>query len=253
MFKKIIAASAALIMCLSVSGCGSKKSSSQSSETGLPSDIVISENGVSQVFEPEEGAEDYDLGSYRYSKSGIKLYYDEAEVSTELMLELEKYFTCFQNRDYDTYKDMLYPSYAKYFEEFLQRDYGYGMETSFEGHCTDLRNNMITEITGHYPDEMDEETGSNEYTGDFTITRIRGEALELSEGETADSRIQNFLSYLDEVFQRDYYNELKNDADELDYFTFYIMAQGEDGNEHLIVSTFDILFAKKDGKYYTFG
>ena len=51
----------------------------------------------------------------------------------------------------------------------------------------------------------------------------------------------------------DYYNYIREQSDSLKYFTFYIIAEGEDGKEHKIISETDIIFAEKNGKYYTFG
>lgn len=246
---KFTAAAAAVMCLLACASCGKKDEnvsiSVDENQSGSSAE-KIEEGSVGELITPEEGSEEYDLGSYRKSSSGVKLYYED-EIPTELVLALEKYFTCFQDRDFDTYRSVLYPDYAARYSEYLEREYEYDLATSFELNCKGLRKNMVYEITGEYESE------DPEYTGDFTITRIRVEPPELTEDETLDDLKTEFFGYLDEIFDMDYYSYVSEDSDAVDYVTFYIIAEGEDEEEHRIISGFDIVFAEKDGNYYTFG
>ena len=87
--------------------------------------------------------------------------------------------------------------------------------------------------------------------GSFEITRIKAEKP--IEVESEEAGAEEFLDNLDSFFGNNYKESVKNDCDNLRYMTFSVMAKDADGNESLLVSSFYILFAEKDGKYYTFG
>lgn len=246
--KKITAVLACMICLVSCSETENIVSDNSVSQT-----VSVSENGVTDIITPAEDSDEYSLGSYRISESGIKLYYEDTDIPTEIMLTLERYFTAFQNRDFELYKSCLASDYIERYNKYLIENYSdgeeeYNLQSSFELQCNNIRNYMIQEITGTYavPDD-------DTHTGDFKITRIRAENTELLEDETTDGLIENFFEYLNDILDMDYYKYISEQADDLRYFTFYIIAEGEDGEEHRIISAMDIVFAEKDGKYYTFG
>ncbi len=71
-----------------------KSSDKISSDTNDPTETPS--HAAGELITPPEDSEEYDLGSYRISDSGIKLYYEDSEYPAELMTALEKYFTSFQ-------------------------------------------------------------------------------------------------------------------------------------------------------------
>ena len=223
------------------------------SENSVSNTVSMGENGVTDIITPAEDSEEYDLGSYRISENGIKLYYDDTYIPTELMLTLEKYFTSFQNKDFELYKSVLAADYIERYNKYLIENYStdneeYNLQNSFELRCQYIRNYMIQEILGTY--EIPED---DTHTGDFKITRIKAEETTLFEGETLDGLTEKFFQDSNDNFEMDYYNYIKEQSDSLKYFTFYIIAEGEDGEEHRIISEMDIVFAEKNGRYYTFG
>lgn len=237
-FKKITAVLVGIACLFCLASC----------EKDADSSVSIGENGVGELITPDEKAEDAGLGSYRLDKNGIKLYYDDTTISPELMLALENYFLSFQNGDAEAYKNAVYPDYAERYNAYLEENMNYSIDSSFEAQCSNIRGFMLDELYA----SSDSENTEN-FTGDFKITRIRGERPPLDEGQTEESRIKDFFSYLDNVFDMDYYNFVAEQADGFEYLTFFIIAEGEDGEEHLIIRETDIVFAEKDGKYYTFG
>lgn len=246
--KKIAAVFAAAACMLCCASC-------EKNRTPVSESVSIGENGVSELITPEEESEEYALGSYRLDKNGVKLYYDDSAIPAELMLALENYFMSFQNNDFEAYKQAVASDYVQRYDKYLREDYSdaegdeeYTLESSFNAQCDKIRKLMLSEING----DSEAENIEN-YSGDFKITRIRGERSPLPEDETEESRIQNFFSNFDEIFGMDYYSFVSEQADGFEYLTFFIIAEGEDGEEHLIISEFDIVFAEKDGKYYTFG
>lgn len=209
-----------------IAGCGKKKDSS-SKET----EISVEEYaGTGEIVYPDEDSEEYDLGPYRVSENGVKLYFDEAEYPADLMDALEKYFSSYETGDFDLYMEYIFPSYAETMEKKLQEEYQYGLDKSFQTQCDNLS------VTG----------GEN-----FKITRIKIEPpIEVESEEVA---MDEFLDHLNEYFGFDYKSTVKEESDKLYYMTFSVMAKTAEGNETLIVSSYYILFAEKDGRFYTFG
>lgn len=247
--KKIVSAMLAVACTVTLASCGEDKAES-SKQSAMEN---IGENGVGELFEPAEDSDEYELGSYRYDKNGVKLYYEDSDISAELMTALSDYFVILQNGDLEGYKKALVPDYAERYDEYLRENYSsdgeeYGLEQSFERQRNNLKNMMLYEV---YGDTDEEFTGGDE--GNFKITRIRAELPTLYEGETEESLIEGFFSYLGDVFDMDYYSFAKENTDSLEYLTIFVIAEDDNGEEHKILSEVDIVFAEKDGRYYTYG
>lgn len=233
---KIIAlALSAAIFTGCTAGCSKNKVSDKnkssdkiSSDTNDPTETPSHVAG--ELITPPEDSEEYDLGSYRISDSGIKLYYEDSEYPAELVTALEKYFTSFQTGDYAAYEECIYPLYVEYMQKFLQENYQYGLDESFNSQCENLNANM---------------------GGSFEVTRIKVEKP--IEGQTEEVGADEFLNRLDGFFDDGFGDKVKAESDGLRYMTFSVMAKDSDGIESLLVEGFYILFAEKDGKYYTFG
>ncbi|MCM1528999.1 MAG: hypothetical protein NC093_03285 [Alistipes sp.] len=235
---KMAAFLAAASCLVNTAGCGNEEKAEASKTT----------TEIGELITPAEDSEDYSLGSYYEDESGIKLYFGDDAVSPDVVQALKNYFIAFQDEDFDSYKANLASDYAERYDAYLQENYSYDLRHSFELQCQYLREDMIADIYGGYDAENTEN-----YTGDFTITRIRVESPTLNGEETVESLTKDFFSYLDSSFDMDYYTFVSEQADSLEYVTFFVMAEGEDGEERLIVSEMDIVFAVKDGKYYAFG
>ena len=208
-------------LCFCAAGCQKKI---DVSEVSSEKSSEVSEINTNEVITPDKDSEEYALGSYKLSSSGIKIYNENDAVSNEIMKTLEIYFTSFQTRDFDTYKTCLFPDYAEKMETYLQRDYEYGLQESFENQCNDLES-----MAG----------------GEFTITRIRAVP-------TNKENFENFFEVLNQEFETDYYSQVKENSDSLTDLYFSIMVEANN-EETLLISEFEIVFAEKDGKYYTFG
>lgn len=217
-FKRFLSFISAMAICSAFSSCSSEKAGN----------ITVDEvpTASDEFITPAEDSEEYDLGAYQVSQNGVKYYYDTEVAPKELMNALERYFTSYQQCDFEAYKECLFQGYADRMEEYLQKNYEYGLETSFMNQCDNLK-----EMAG----------------GEFTITRIR--AIE-SESESPET----FFETYDELFETDYYTEINENSDKLYdlYFSIMTKAEGEE-TESLIISDFEIVFAEKDGNFYTFG
>lgn len=218
--KQIIAGAVACACCFSCASC--VKSGVESSQQS--SQVSVGEDGVGEIVSPDPSSEEAELGDYRLTANGVKLYYDDTQIPTQVMLALEKYFTSFAARDYEAYKECVFPGYIDSMEEYLQKDYGYGQEQSFNIQCDNLEENV---------------------GGPFTVTRIKA-------AQTGNQSMEGFFTYLNDSFGRDYYKEVAENSDNMYDLFFSIMVDPGDG-ETLLISDFEIVFAEKDGKFYTFG
>lgn len=179
---------------------------------------------------PDEGSAEANLGDYRVSSNGVKLYYSSEEFSDDLMLTLEQYFMSFSEADYSKYTSCVFPSYIGEMGAFLEKDYSYDLKTSFAKQCASLAGRM---------------------NGDYKITRLRLEKPEqYTEGV---DNLENYFKSLDDVFGKAYYEQVKSESDNVIDACFYVMGEDKNGNESMIVSGYEIVFAEKDGRYYTFG
>lgn len=181
-----------------------------------------------ELVVPEKDEKDAELGSYYESADGVKLYYEKNDHPRDMILTLEKYFTSYAEGDYTQYSRCVFPGYIDEMEAFLQKDYGYGMKKSFATQCSNLASNV---------------------SGDFKVTRIKLEKTE----NLADDAVEKFFSSLDKTFNKDYYSEVKKNCDKLHYVTFYVIAENSKGEEVSLITGYDIVFAEKDGRFYTFG
>ncbi|EWM53245.1 hypothetical protein [Ruminococcus flavefaciens] len=182
------------------------------------------------VITPEEGAEDAELGAYRVTGDGIKVYFDDASFKEENVLTLAKYFMSFSAADYNTYQKCIMPSYVTEMDAFLQKEYQYDLKTSFAKQCSNIADKMY---------------------GDYSITRIKIEpAPKYAEDK---ENLDTYFKSLSDIFGKDYYEQVKGESDEIVDACFYVMGEDAYGREQMIVSGYEIVFAVKDGKYYTFG
>lgn len=209
-------------------GCGGKKSSSSSSAAEETSKV----DGMEWVT-PQTDDKEYELGSYAIDPdTGVKLYYSPEEFPKEMVLSLERLFLAYQNRDFETYKDMLVPRYKEMLEPLLQEEFDYGLDKSFELQCDRLK--------GYAED------------GDYKVTRVKIEPT--AKYATEEAGIDDVLNSMGEFLDDPSFAEsVKKESDELRIGSFYVMAEVADGDEHNLVGEKDVVFAVKDGKYYTFG
>ncbi|MDE5861907.1 MAG: hypothetical protein K2H28_06900 [Ruminococcus sp.] len=204
-----------ILCCCMLSACGNK----------IP---YVAEGELGEIITPDENDRDYSLGEYRYSHYGTKLYFNEDEYPKDLILTFEKYFRSFTENDFETFKSCLYPAYIDNMTAFLEENYSYGLDKSFE----------------NQRESLTEKAGDN-----FKITRLR---IEKTDGDSEEF-IKEFFTSFDETFEKDFYTEVKNNTDTLYHITFYVMAENSENEEILLLSGYEIVFAEKDGVYYTFG
>lgn len=199
-------------------------------EASANSSEPLSLGSVGELITPAEDDDESDLGSYCISDDGVKLYYEPDEYPTELVLTLKNYFQALASCDYGKYAQCVYPSYIEEMNKYLTEDFEYDLKTSFASQCSSL--------------------AANTY-GDFTVTRVK---IETAPRYNEDiENVESYFSMLDDSFGKDYYGEVKSEADKIYDAVFYVMAEDYSGEETLLISEYEIVFAEKDGKYYLFG
>lgn len=199
-------------------------------EKAESSDEAPSLGSLGDVVTPDEDDDEADLGEYRISDTGVKLYFDNTAFPEGLMLTLEKYFNSFATADYTTYSSCVYPDYLEKMEAYLQKEHNYDMKTSFAAQCTNLANNM---------------------NGKFKLTRIKMDVPERYD-DSKDNLTAYFENFTD-ILGEDYYKNLTKEVDKVYDGEFYVMAEDQNGTENLLISAYEIVFVKKDGRYYVFG
>lgn len=209
-----------------LTACGKNDKNSVSESIAEVPSVAVGELG--EIITPDENDKDYDLGEYRYSHDGTKLYFNDDEYPKELILTLEKYFESLAENDFEKFKSCLYPAYIDEMTAFLEENYSYGLDKSFQNQRENLTQKM---------------------GGDFKITRLRAEKT----AENTDETIEEFFTSFNETFEKDFYTEVKNDVDNFYHMTFYVMAENSENEEILLLSEYEIIFAEKDGVYYTLG
>lgn len=223
--KKIAALAAAMIMIFSAFSC-SKKGESDESESSAAE--VSAGEFVTNPDEP-------DLGSYTVSEKGTKLYYSPDEFSSGLITALEDYFLSFEHRSYDEYKALTYPYYLECMDKYLQENFGYNQQKSFELQCDNFRENA---------------------GGEFKITRLKVDTYPegvTNDDGTAYDGVKSYLENIGEMIgDENFYSTVSANCDKLHHMVFYLMVMTEE-EEFTLYSEYEIVVAEKDGKYYTFG
>ncbi|MDE6035648.1 MAG: hypothetical protein K2G36_07040 [Ruminococcus sp.] len=211
-----------ILCCCMLTACGDGNGKNISE---MPS---VADGETGELITPDENDEEYNLGDYRYSHDGTKLYFNDDDYPKDLVLTLEKYFIAFAENDFEKFKSCLYPLYVDEMTAFLEENYSYGLEESFETQ----RQNLTVKA------------GDN-----FKITRLRLEKTD----DDSEKMIQDFFTSFDETFEKNFYDTVKNDTDNFYHVTFYVMAENSENEEVLLLSGYEIVVAEKDGVYYTFG
>ena len=109
--KKSVLSTLILSAVLCLGGCGKSKDNSSSEKNSQKIETTAADS--SGIITPDKDSEEYDLGSYRISSNGIKLYYEDSEYPPELIETLEKYFLSFSTGDFASYKECIFPSYIE--------------------------------------------------------------------------------------------------------------------------------------------
>lgn len=161
-------------------------------------------------------------------ENGIELFYaGEEEVPAEYATLMTSYFKAIAENDYAGYSATVFPAYATQLEAYLQKNYSYGLESSFQKR----RESMKITDTNHY-----------------RFTAIR---LQMTEQTTLDE----YFTQMTTTFDADFCASIQSEVESGCVIKFDLLAESDDmEKEETVVAGSEMAVAKgKDGKWYVFG
>ncbi|MBE6854389.1 MAG: hypothetical protein E7501_01905 [Ruminococcus sp.] len=156
----------------------------------------------------------------------LQLIYDSAAVTDAHAQLISDYFTAIQNRDFSAYSELIYPGYYSEMEVYLQENYNYGMEQSFE-----KRVDMLAITDENH----------------FRFTQIKMEPA-------AEDSFEAYLTSMDQVMGEDFSENIRSGMDEYTILMFSVNAISDDmEHETTVVDNNEMIIATSGGKAYLFG
>ena len=132
----------AIAMTASLAGCGSSDDSSSESDSSSAAETTAADSSTA-----DESSTDADSSSDESSESSSddsstadesSVVYGNYEIEAEDGVDsacadvIKAYFTAIEEQDFDAYKATLYDYYYNVYNDWLQDNQGYGMETTME-------------------------------------------------------------------------------------------------------------------------
>ena len=178
---------------------------------------------------------------------------------------IKAYFTAIEEQDFDAYKATLYDYYYNVYNDWLQDNQGYGMETTMEQMHQSLLDSaggdhlVVTGITvklataegnADEAEEIASEEAASEETTASDSTDDTAEAT--TEGETEDLPTQ-YLGIYEQILGEGFADEVKKDVDKAFVIAFTMKGTVDGGEEKTIMDGYDLMMVEKDGAYYVLG
>lgn len=229
--KRMLTVLAAAAMTASLFGCSKAENGTESSAKEENSTSAAADSSESEVSEiPEEPAT---------VQKDIPLEYEGTDVHDNCADTINKYFTAVINQDYESYKSCLDPYYFDVYNTWLDGNYGYGMETSFETMHQNLMDSAVSANNG-------------EDVKDVVITKLKLSKTTAAEGEEEGDAIADYLAQYDSVIGEGFSDELKKQCDDIISVTFTMTADC-DGTELEILQEMEILMTVSGDEYRILG
>lgn len=235
--KKIFLAMAVIVMAASLFGCSGDKENddtSASSEQSSSADKSVNDdNSNDAASESDTETEDATV------QANIPLEYDGTDVNDSCADTINKYFTAIINQRYDDYVDTLDPYYFSVYNSWLDGNYGYGMETSFETMHQNLMNAAVS-------------ANNDKDVNEVRITKLKLSPTVPKEDEEDGDVINDYLAQYDAIIGEGFTEELKKQCDDVLNVTFTMTADC-DGTELEILTDMELLMTVSDGEYRILG
>lgn len=221
-----------LAMTASLFGCSSKEDTTPTvPET---SDSAAEKSGEStDATENEVETEDATV------QANIPLEYDGTDVNDDCADVINKYFTAIINQKYDSYKETIDPYYFKVYTSWLDGNYGYGMETSFETMHQNLMDSAVSANNG-------------EDVSDIYITKLKLTTSSANDSEDGYDAVEEFLAQYDTIIGEGFSEELRKQCDDVISVTFTMTADC-DGTELEILQDMELLMTVHGDEYKILG
>lgn len=227
-WKRFVLILTAAVMTLPLYCCGEKEETSGSSVSDSDENTSSQESNSDE--ESSQSAAEITAAT---EQAPIPQEYDGSEVDDACAKAISDYFTAIMNQDYEAYKATLDPYYFQVYSDWLDGNFGYGMEISFET----MHQNL-----------MDQAGAQN-----VTIQKVTLHPAEPADGETdIQEAIDDYLADYDSIIGAGFSEELKKQCDELVDIQFTLTADC-DGTEKEIMTDMELLMTVKDGVYRILG
>lgn len=152
-------------------------------------------------------------------------------------MAVEKYFYAIESKDFDLYKESIYPEYYEKMNAMLEEKYSYDFKEVFN----ELYDKLLQSAASYLPTDKTEKSDAS-----FKITEI-----EFSKGQSDD--LDANIDLYKDIFGDEFYNNLKNNAENLYDVYFSIVAEVNGDSEQYILTDNEILVIKEKDGYYVFG
>lgn len=273
-WRAILCGVMAIAMTASLAGCGSSDdSSSESSDSSSATETTAAADSSATDESSTDADSSSDESSSDDSSSADEssVVYGNYEIKAEDGVDsacadvIKAYFTAIEEQDFNAYKATLYDYYYNVYNDWLQDNQGYGMETTMEQMHQSLLDSaggdhlVITGITvkqataednGDEAEEIASEEAASEETTASDHTDITAEAT--TEGETEDLPTQ-YLSIYEQILGEGFADEVKKDVDKAFVISFTMKGTVDGGEEKTIMDGYDLMMVEKDGAYYVLG
>ncbi len=228
--KKILLTLTAAAMAITLCCCSEDKAEEDTKVT----EASDSAEATEAEGETEEATEEEVQGA-------IPLEYDGTVIPDGAAEAIGEYFRAIMNQDYEKYKACLDSYYFEVYNNWLDGNYGYGMETSFESMHQMIMDSACT---------ADTEDG---VVTDVVITKIALGEIELAEGETSvDEVIDEYLQMYETNIGEGFTEAITAQCDEIINVAFTMTADC-DGTERTIMTQMEILMTVKGDEYFIMG
>ena len=269
-WRAILCGVMAIAMTASLAGCGSSESdSSSAAETTAADSSTADESSTDADSSSDESSESSSDDSSTADESSVVYgnYEIEAEdgVDSACADVIKAYFTAIEEQDFNAYKATLYDYYYNVYNDWLQDNQGYGMETTMEQMHQSLLDSaggdhlVVTGITvklataegnADEAEEIASEEAASEETTASDSTDDTAEAT--TEGETEDLPTQ-YLGIYEQILGEGFADEVKKDVDKAFVIAFTMKGTVDGGEEKTIMDGYDLMMVEKDGAYYVLG
>lgn len=274
-WRAILCGVMAIAMTASLAGCGSSDDSSSESESSSAAETTAEDSSAA-----DESSTDADSSSDESSESSSddsstadesSVVYGNYEIEAEDGVDsacadaIKAYFTAIEEQDFNAYKATLYNYYYNVYNDWLQDNQGYGMETTMEQMHQALLDSaggdhlVVTGITVKLAtaegnaDEAEEIASEEAAAEESTASDSTGSTAEATtEGETEDLPTQ-YLSIYEQILGEGFADEVKKDVDKAFVVAFTMKGTVDGGEEKTIMDGYDLMMVEKDGAYYVLG
>lgn len=268
-WRAILCGVMAIAMTASLAGCGSSDDSSSESDSSSAAETTAADSSTA-----DESSTDADSSSDESSSDDSStadessVVYGNYEIEAEDGVDsacadvIKAYFTAIEEQDFNAYKATLYDYYYNVYNDWLQDNQGYGMETTMEQMHQSLLDSaggdhlVVTGITVKLAtaegnaDETEEIASEEAAAEETTSSDSTAEAT--TEGETEDLPTQ-YLSIYEQILGEGFADEVKKDVDKAFVIAFTMKGTVDGGEEKTIMDGYDLMMVEKDGAYYVLG